>query len=105
MQIARAEDNWTTLLLYCRHFQGNQWLHLHGKRASLRYPARNQAKLVHLYPHNTTIVHKLCDTNYAAKLNFMNWCRHWVNAEVIHPTLVCFISEASVFQQTRELSE
>jgi len=43
------------------------------------------------------MVHKLCDTNYAAKLNFVNCYRHWVNAEEIHPTLVCLIAKLPCF--------
>jgi hypothetical protein len=78
---------------------------LAGQTGESASPARNPTKLLHSYPYKTIMFHKLCDSNYAAKHNSVNWYRHGVNAEEIHPTLVCLISEASVFQRTREFSE
>jgi hypothetical protein len=36
-------------------------------------PARNWTELLHLHLYKTTLVHKHCDTECEARLNFLNW--------------------------------
>jgi hypothetical protein len=39
---------------------------------------QNATKLPHLHPYNTTVVHKVYNTDCEARLNFANWYLHGV---------------------------
>ena len=38
--------------------------------------AQNSTEMLHVHPYETTVVHKLCNTDCEARLNSVNWYLH-----------------------------
>jgi hypothetical protein len=76
-------------MLEWRHPQENCWFNLQS--TSVYLPHKHKCnKLLHLHSYNTTLVHKLCDTNHIARVNSVNWYLHAEHNGEINPTAVVF---------------
>jgi hypothetical protein len=56
--------------------------------------SKTASKLLHLYPHKRSVVHKHYDTAHEVRLDFVNWFLHGMLDGKMDPTLILFSNEA-----------